>query len=578
MARLKEARRPCAAIAARIAEGYCRYMRRYHTLTRRAAHCFLHDDVPGAQALAAERLDAYQAVLDAVVADLQAAFPETAAATGPWPAIKAHYARRARQEAEPDLAETFFNSVARRCRATMGVDPATEFVRSDTRPAPAMRSGRDLRTYRATAQDAPALWERILSESPLGPHLADLTGDARRLAEVFAPHLAAYQDIQVLSAVFYRGMGAYLIGCVRRADRPPAPLGIALINAAGRIVVDGIITDDRDIRVLFSFTHSYFLVDNANVSGTVAFLQALLPHRRRSELFISLGFNRHGKSELYRELQHHQNVCPQPFAISPGKRGMVMAVFNQPDDDLVFKVIRDRFDKPKHTTPGEVRAKYAFVFRHDRTGRLPDTQSFENLQFATSCFGLEVRDELRRTASRSIIEEGGHLTLSSVYIERRVTPLDLYLESALPEDARSAVIDFGQAIKDMAASDIFPGDMLLKNFGVTTLGRVIFYDFDEICPLHQCRFRRKPRAFADDALLDEAPWYLVEENDVFPEEFIHFLGLRGQLREAFLEHHADLCGTPFWLDMQTRLAAGELLHLRPYRPLPAAPAHRSGTA
>jgi isocitrate dehydrogenase kinase/phosphatase len=567
MAQLNEARDSGAAIAALIGDGYQNYIRRFHILTRRAARYFRQGDWPGAQSLANERLEAYQAALDAVVAGLNADFPQTAGASGTWPAIKAAFAQHADRELEPDLAETFFNSVARRCQGTVGVDPATEFLRAEARRAPEMRPGHDLRTYRLSLPATPSLWEQILAESALGPHLADLSGDARRLAEAFGPYQAACQDIQVLSAVFYRGMGAYLIGCIRRAGQPRTPLGIALINAGGRIVVDGVIVDARGIRILFSFAHSYFLADIRNVSGTVAFLQALMPLRRRAELFISLGFNRHGKSELYRELQRHQSACPLPFEISPGKRGMVMAVFNQPDDDLVFKVIRDRFAKPKHTTPAEVRAKYAFVFRHDRTGRLPDTQSFENLQFADSCFGAEVRDELRRTALRSVLEEPERITLAQVYIERRVTPLDLYLDSAPPAEALAAVIDFGQAIKDMAASNIFPGDMLLKNFGVTGLGRVIFYDFDEICPMTQCRFRRKPPAFTEEALMDAAPWYLVDENDVFPEEFIHFLGLRGTLREAFLAHHGDLCEVSFWQDMQRHIAAGELLHLRPYQPL-----------
>jgi isocitrate dehydrogenase kinase/phosphatase len=537
-------------------------------LTRRAETCFLRGDGSGAQSLATERLETYQAVLDGVVADLATRVHRTASKSAPWPAIKTAFAQCAANDLEPDLAETFFNSVARRCLGTLGVDPATEFLRPEAARAPAMRPGRDLRTYPLPPTAAPAVWAQILSESALGPHLSDVGGDARRLADAFAPHLISARDVQVLSAAFYRGLGAYLIGRIRQSGQPPTPLGIALVNAAGRIMVDGVIADDRGIRILFSYAHSYFLVDTQNVSGTVAFLQTLMPRRRRAELFISLGFNRHGKSELYRDLQRHQDACRQPFEISPGKRGMVMAVFNPPDDDLVFKVIRDRFAKPKRTTPTEVKAKYAFVFRHDRTGRLPDTQSFENLQFDDSCFGAEVLDELRRTAFRSLTETPGRITLNLVYIERRVTPLDLYLQSAPPQEAQNAVIEFGQAIKDMAASNIFPGDMLLKNFGVTGLGRVIFYDFDEICPLTQCRFRRKPRAFAEEALLDAAPWYLVEENDVFPEEFIHFLGLPGALRETFLQHHADLCDVPFWQGMQQRIVAGEVPHLRAYQPLP----------
>jgi isocitrate dehydrogenase kinase/phosphatase len=243
---------------------------------------------------------------------------------------------------------------------------------------------------------------------------------------------------------------------------------------------------------------------------------------------------------------------------------MVMAVFNMPSDNLVFKVIRDRFAKPKRTTRSEVIAKYDYIYRHDRTGRLPDTQTFEHLRFNTGCFKPEVVDELRRTAAGSVAIAGDELTLKFVYVERRVVPLDVYLQTAAPDQAAAAVIDFGQAIRDMAASNIFPGDMLIKNFGVTELGRVIFYDYDEVCPLTACRFRRQPQAHSYEDEMAAAPWYLVEENDVFPEEFRSFLGLKPALRQVFMDHHADIFTPEFWQAHQKRIRSGELAHVYPY--------------
>ena len=352
-------------------------------------------------------------------------------------------------------------------------------------------------------------------------------------------------------------------------DGARRPLAIAMLNENGAIVVDGVITDTRGFRLLFSYTHSYFHVSTDHILELIAFLKPLLPHRRLAELYISLGFNRHGKTELYRDLAEHQNACRDIFTISPGKPGMVMAVFNMPSDDMVFKVIRDRFAQPKQTTRREVIAKYDYIFRHDRTGRLPDTQSFEQLKFDQGCFHPDLLQELTKTAAQSVAIDHNDVAIALAYVERRVHPLDLYLAEANHEAAIAAVIDFGQAIKDLALSNIFPGDMLLKNFGVTGLGRVIFYDFDEICPLTECRFRRKPAAISHEDELAAEPWFFVGENDIFPEEFESFLGLTGDLKKVFLHHHRDLLDVDFWQQTQANNKSGVPIHVFPYTRLGA---------
>jgi isocitrate dehydrogenase kinase/phosphatase len=250
---------------------------------------------------------------------------------------------------------------------------------------------------------------------------------------------------------------------------------------------------------------------------------------------------------------------------------MVMAVFNMPSDDMVFKVIRDHFAQPKRTTRQEVIAKYDYIFRHDRTGRLPDTQSFEQLRFDRGCFHPELIRVLADTARKSVRIDAREVTIELAYVERRVEPLDLFLKTAPPEAARAGVIEFGQAIKDLAHSNIFPGDMLLKNFGVTGLGRVIFYDFDEVCPLTECRFRRKPQAASYEDELASEPWYFVGPKDIFPEEFENFLGLTGELKQVFVAHHEDLLTVDFWQQAQDQIRAGHPIHVFPYARLGANP-------
>ncbi|MGD2011571.1 MAG: bifunctional isocitrate dehydrogenase kinase/phosphatase [Desulfobacterales bacterium] len=536
---------PAGHIAAVALGGFADYRERFAALTQRAPIHFRRADWHGMRRDAAKRLDVYQECLDRSVDDLNGTLPAASNTRAVWRRAKKRFEERAAATTDPDLAETYFNSISRR-------------VRPDA----------DCRTYTLDGRSPATLFLDVLRDADLHSALADPAGDAQRIARSLTRKVTGLPDdarLSMLATIFYRGMGAYLIGRLALPGRKARPLAIAFVHRHGRVAADGLIADERGIRILFSYTHSYFLAATDNVGGLIGFLQTLMPRRRRAELYISLGYNRHGKTELYRDLTQHQNACRDIFEISPGKKGMVMAVFNMPSDDLVFKVIRDRFAKPKRTTRSEVIAKYDYIYRHDRTGRLPDTQTFEHLKFGQGCFHPEVLEELRRTAARSIAFNGDELTLKFVYVERRVTPLDVFLQTADADKAAAAVIDFGQAIRDMAASNIFPGDMLIKNFGVTELGRVIFYDYDEICPLTDCRFRRQPRpqAYADE--LSAAPWYLVDDNDVFPEAFHSFLGLKPALREIFLAHHADIFTPEFWQAHQRRIESGNLAHVYPYR-------------
>jgi isocitrate dehydrogenase kinase/phosphatase len=298
----------------------------------------------------------------------------------------------------------------------------------------------------------------------------------------------------------------------------------------------------------------------------VDFLQSILPIRRRSELYISIGFNKHGKTELYRELLSHLAQTPERFEDAPGERGLVMIVFTLPSLELVFKVIRERFGPPKSTSREEVKQKYDQVFARDRAGRLADAQVFEHLAFEASRFDPGLLDELLREAEGTVRLEGDRVVIDHLYAEKRVRPLNLVLREAEPEAARAAVLDYGQAIRDLAATNTFPGDLLLKNFGVTRNGRVIFYDYDEFSLVTECRFRQMPTASSDEQEMSGEPWFYVAPGDVFPEEFLRFLGLLPHLRQAFVEAHGELLTAAWWRELQARLEEGELVDIFPYSP------------
>jgi len=243
---------------------------------------------------------------------------------------------------------------------------------------------------------------------------------------------------------------------------------------------------------------------------------------------------------------------------------MVMAVFTMPGYDVVFKVIRDRFGPAKSVTREQVKGRYQFVFEHDRAGRLVDVQEYELLEFAKSRFEPSLLEELLDECSENVTLRGSDVVIRHLYTERRVVPLNLFIREAPEERAREAVLDFGRALRDLAATNVFPGDLLVKNFGVTRHGRVVFYDYDELCAVTDCDFRELPEEDGDGG--GDGPSFYVGPRDVFPEEFLTFLGFPAPLRRLFAESHGDLLAPRFWNEMKRRHLAGELLDLYPYPP------------
>jgi isocitrate dehydrogenase kinase/phosphatase len=407
--------------------------------------------------------------------------------------------------------------------------------------------------------------ERVLEGFAPVKAFADFTGDVRRVAAVLQAEAAGHviTTLEVGRSPFFRNKGAYVIG---RAHTLAGafPVAIALVNGARGICADAVLTEVDDISIVFSFSRSAFLVETACPSALVGFLRELMPRKPIAELYSAIGHNKHGKTEFYRALLAHLESSDEQFDIAPGARGMVMVVFTMPGFDAVFKIIRDQFEPPKTATRADVREKYAFVFRHDRAGRLVDAQEFEHLKFDRRRFSPALLDELAAKTSGTVRVENHSVAFDHLYTERRLTPLDLFVRTAPPALARSAVIDYGTAIRDLAATNIFPGDLLIKNFGVSRHGRVIFYDYDELCLLSDCRFRRlpPPRDFEDE--LSSDPWFHVADNDIFPEEFLTFLGLSGELRDALREAHGDLLTPEFWVGMQEEHRAGRLPDIWPY--------------
>ncbi len=550
--------------------GFEQYRSRFRRSTRRSASHFEAADWQGVQRDMVERLTLYSDVVLRVVRALEAVFGESRRDDALWGGMKGEYSRLMEGHGDLELAETFFNSVTRKVFTTVGVKETREFVHfgKDEWLPPA--SPVPVRTYPGALSTASVV-HQLLDDYAFGVPYGDYEGDAALVArDVDAAVTAAwgapgFDFIETLDPVFYRGKGAYLVG---RLVRGPGfiPFAVALLNRGGRVWVDAVLCEEDEISVVFSFTRSYFHVDVESPGGMIRYLKRLMPRKPVAELYISLGYNKHGKTELYRNLLRHLESSGDRFETARGDKGMVMVVFTMPGYDVVFKVIRDRFGPAKTVTREDVRSKYQFVFEHDRAGRLVDVQEYEHLEFARDRFAPDILDELLTEASELVRAEGDRIVIRHLYTERRVTPMNLFLREAPQEEVEAAVLDFGEALRDLAATNIFPGDLLLKNFGVTRHGRVVFYDYDELCAVTDCDFRALPER--DD---DEDGWgggsepsYYVGPRDVFPEEFITFLGFPRSLRERFVEHHGDLLTPEFWNGMKARHAAREVLDIYPY--------------
>ncbi len=556
--------------AQRIFEAFSEYNRRFGEITRRSAQHFERRDWAANRRDAVSRIDLYNHSVIATRHDLAATLDDQYTSRECWSRIKERYARLIAECADSGFYKTFFSSLTRRIFHTVGVDPEVEFLARDVDPALASADPLPTRRY-ANRGSLYLLFEELLGDLPFSRLYRDTDGTIRFIvAEVEAYRSERnlhdpVQAVEIVPELFYRGRRAYAVG--RLLGRGwQVPLVIPFAHPDEGVVSDVVILSENDVSMLFGFTRSYFHVDLDSVGSAVRFLRELMPVKPIEELYTVLGRAKQGKTERYRTLVRHLQDSTDLFVRAPGARGMVMEVFTLPSFNVVFKVIRDSFGFSKNIRRDEVREKYELVFRQDRAGRLVDAQEFRRLSFDLSRFEASQLDALLDTCSKNCRIDGGRLLIQHLYIERRLIPLDVYLKDADPESARSVVIDYGQAVRDLAFGNLFAGDLLLKNFGVTRHGRVIFYDYDEVTFVTDCVFRPLPKSDRPEDEMAAEPWFFVGPHDVFPEEFARFLGLGPELDPVFRQYHGELFSHRWWSRLKARLEQGETLQVLPYSP------------
>ncbi|MCC6623975.1 MAG: bifunctional isocitrate dehydrogenase kinase/phosphatase [Deltaproteobacteria bacterium] len=556
-------------IARTILEGFDRHYRLFREISAAARLRFERADWPAGREADIERIQFYDRRVAEAVAVVRDRFPDAARDESLWSEIKRRYIALLHDHQQPECAETFYNSVA--CRVLDRKYYRNEYI--FWRPAVSTEHlvGSEP-TYRCSYPGARDLVD-VLRDIVLGFGLAlpweDLERDlerVRRLIDERFPRgfvrLPNFQ-LQVLSSLFYRNKAAYLVGKAVNGN-VETPFVIPILQTPDRrLYLDTVCMRPEHIGRIFSLARAYFMVDMEVPSAYVAFLRSIMPTRRTAELYTLVGLQKQGKTLLYRDLLHHLAHSTDALVIAPGTRGMVMLVFTLPSFPYVFKVTRDWFEPPKEGDAAKVRAAYQLVKNHDRVGRLADTLEYSDMAFPLARFSPELLAELERLAPSTIERDGDRLIVKHLWVERRMVPLDVYLRGADPAAAEAAIIEYGDAIRELASANIFPGDLLLKNFGVTRYGRVVFYDYDEIGYLDDYTFRRLPSASDEDEgrALD---WFSVAERDVFPEQFPTFILPAGELRATFMRHHGDLADPRFWIEAQARCRRGEIGDVFPY--------------
>ncbi|WP_443696736.1 bifunctional isocitrate dehydrogenase kinase/phosphatase [Pseudomonas sp.] len=563
-------RTPALAIAQMILDGFDDYREHFRQITDGARERFEKAQWQQGQAASAARINLYEEKVSEVTNRLQASFDDaTLQAIDAWPLVKSAYIGLIDLRFDDELSETWYNSIFCSLFSHDLITDGCMFVHT-TRPSLRRARAAQTRIYTPVGKISDML-AQIFADYSFSEPYADLPADLCRLEVQLRENLPDWVckdpelKVELFSSVLYRNKGAYVVGRIYTRDEQ-WPLVIPLLHREGQgIQIDALITDEADVSIIFSFTRSYFMVDVPVPAEFIGFLKRILPGKHIAELYTSIGFYKHGKSEFYRALINHLATTDDQFIMAPGIRGMVMSVFTLPGFNTVFKIIKDRFSPSKNVSRATVIEKYRLVKSVDRVGRMADTQEFADFRFPLSKFEPECLAELLEVAASTVQVEGDSVLIRHCWTERRMTPLNLYLENANPAQEREALEDYGLAIKQLAAANIFPGDMLLKNFGVTRHGRVVFYDYDEICYLTEANFRHIPAPRTPEDEMASEPWYSIGPLDVFPEEFPPFLFADAGQRKLFDKLHGELYNADYWKGLQDAIRAGKVIDVFPYR-------------
>lgn len=515
------------------------------------------------------RLNIYDQQVNLYCTELKAGLGQREREPGFWKSVKRYYVHLISNHKQPELAETFFNSVFCHLFERSFYNNQYIFTRPSVSITHIDMDEPVIDSYIVRNGDLEEVCSQILKSYSFACEFEDLDRDVFRLKEQLFQQFEHIQtelfEIQVINAAFIRGKGAYIVGNIITELHSNRPILIALLNEENRgIFVDSLVADLRSISSIFSFSRSYFFIDTDYPSAIVEYLRTAIPGKTRADLYSLIGLHKHGKTLLYRHFLRYSKVTKEKLIVAPGIKGMVMSVFTFPMFPFVFKMINDHFTPPKMGTRKMVQDKYYFVKNHVRIGRLADTWEFSDVAFPLKDIEDTLLEELKAKAPSNIEIEGDLLIIKHMYIENKMTPLNLYLETATDEQQEHIINDYGLAIDELINSNIFPGDMLTKNFGVTRQNRVVFYDYDEITLMSKPNFRKIPEPKTYEQEMASEPWYYVAHDDVFPEEFKYFMFPNLKMKKMFNRNYKKLLDADYWCSIQKKIEKNVVMDYYPY--------------
>lgn len=556
-------------IAKLILDGFKLHYDKFQAITANAPEIFLQQDWHKVQSMTSERIKQYDDHVDSTIKTLKATLTCTKLNTQLWHDVKQHYFQLLTFHPQAELAETYYNSVFCRLFHHRYFNNTFIFVKSSLLNSPTLAVEAEYRSYFPVVNGLIPTIKNIISHVKLQSHFRNLDKDICLLIHAFQAQVPSLNQqsymmrFDMLKSPFYRNKAAYIVGrVISRNGTQPFVIAV-LHHPKGGLYLDALITNSSQMRIIFGFARAYFFVQTHAPSALVQFLNQLMPSKTPAELYSAIGFHKQGKTEFYREFLHQLSTTKEQFTIAPGTLGMVMMVFTLPNFPYVFKVIKDKFSESKPFGRDTVLKRYQLVKQHDRVGRMADTLEYSNVAIPLSAISTDLLEQLKQTISSSIHIDCDMLIIKHLYIERRMTPLNLYLENADEIQTKHVICDYGYALKEMLHANIFPGDMLLKNFGVTNHKRVIFYDYDEVQYLTDMTFKALKKPSLED-LYSGTDEQSIAPQDVFPEQLYTFVLTNPKLKTIFKNAHPELLSVAYWQQAQRDIANKAVKHIYPY--------------
>ncbi|MDD5392054.1 MAG: bifunctional isocitrate dehydrogenase kinase/phosphatase [Thiothrix sp.] len=559
-------------IATTILQGFNRHFEIFQRITAGARQRFEDADWRAVQLASRERIVLYDRRIEETIVLVRDLYEIRSIDPDLWREIKHCYVRLLLNHQQPELAETFYTSVFCRQFPRQYYTNEYIFLRSSISTEYIDSEETSYVAYYPHATGLRTSIRSIINNAGFTLPFENLERDLRNIFRAIVKQFRGKSarkahlnfQLSVIRHPFFRNKAAYLVGLMTNG-RKEVPFALPILNnERGGLYIDALLLGEKLLSVVFSYSQAYFMMEHQVPSAVTSFLQKLLPRRDTSELYSAIGLHKQGKSAFYRDFLHHLKHSSDEFVIAPGIRGMVMMVFTLPSYPYVFKIIKDRFAPQKEFSRQQVEEKYQLVKRHDRVGRMADMLEYSNVALPRERFVPELLQELQDTCASSITIDGDSVIFRHIYLERRMIPLNIFIETADDALLEKVIVDYGTAIKQLAGANIFPGDFLYKNFGVTQLGRVVFYDYDEITYMTECNFRNIPPPRCEEDEFSAEPWYSIEPNDVFPEEFGTFLLTNPKIRKTFLQHHKDLLTADYWRGKQANIRHGKYEDVFPY--------------